>query len=271
MKKLRILPLISLIFSSFSCATQPKMASAEEEEIAVEQHTITQKRLDTFRVSRHKKSTRSCLQATIFLHGAGQSADNLIPKFSPPPGALFVFPEAPYPATDLPPGVPVGYLHWPRKPWMPKDTLPIILQALELQSQHLTAIMETIKERYSCQEPVNIVGISQGGIQAYHLLLHYPQQIGKVVFAFAPVLGPNLKSSEDAYLALPASTRQKQSILLVHHRDDRSVDFKHSVYLSEFFQRAGVTHQEFFGDKGGHSLTTEDLLKIRNFLGADLN
>lgn len=195
-------------------------------------------------------------QLTIFFHGAGGAAESLAHLVQPGENQIFLFPNLPYvdPFTAERGGV--GYLAWPRYPLLQPDKQSIIAKALSLESSSMMRLIQEFQTKYGATEQVNIVGFSQGGVQAYHLACTLGKKADRLI----------LWASPTRHLTFDQFPNLRTKIVLLHNEDDEVVPLKEERTFYEQLKKMKYNIVSDLKGVGGHSLTSDYLKLLRKQL-----
>ncbi len=167
-------------------------------------------------------------ELVILLHGLGADGNDLIalaPIFARVlPDAVFVAPNAPFPCDMAPFG-----LQW----FSFQDRAPeAVLAGVRVAAAHLDAFIDQELERAGLPEArLALIGFSQGTITALHAAFRRAAPCAAVVGYSGALAGSEV---------LPAETRSRPPVLLVHGDADEVVPFASMAAAEQALRANGV-------------------------------
>jgi predicted esterase len=172
--------------------------------------------------------------------------------FNPSNNQIFVFVDSPYfDESSLERGHK-GYLAWPRKKGV-TENYNLIQESIDLQSEYLSKISKQIQTQYNANSKINIIGFSQGGVQAYSFASDFGDTVEKLILWATPIKN----------LTFGKVVEKNVKVTILHNLDDDNVSIDNSTWLHEKLQLLSIASALFKG-KGLHKLTN---LQISQILG----
>ena len=181
-------------------------------------------------------------QMTVFIHGAGGTAESFAGLFSPGKNQIFLFPNLPYVDSYMTQHGETGYLAWPRDPRLPPNLETVIGRSLALESKFIEKVVTKLGKEYKTRSKINIVGFSQGGAQAYNFACRVGGKAGLLVLWASPVHNLTLGLYPD----------KSTKILVLHNQDDESVPQADERPFYDLLKEKGYTLSLDLTGIGGH-------------------
>ena len=205
--------------------------------------------------SEKNRKARSAIsqKLVIMLHGVGSNAEDLI--------SLVDYLGINQYTSYVSPNAPEAY-----------DRAPVGFQWFSLQDYSEAALYKELQraapvlEKYIAQKAVEynlsysdivILGFSQGSMMALYTAPRLKEPVAGVVAISGALVKPGSLENE---------AKVKPSILLIHGDMDQIVPFEAFKKASLALKSQGFPTEEFVMQMMGHSISSEALLKIKNFL-----
>ncbi|MEI8348678.1 MAG: PHB depolymerase family esterase [Candidatus Omnitrophota bacterium] len=104
------------------------------------------------------------------------------------------------------------------------------------ESEDIFRMIDDIKAKYRIDEKrIFLTGFSSGAGMAYYLGLNYPQKFR----AIAPFAGPFKQKEIDGRIDMSSDQSRHIPVLILHGKNDNTLDFSESVYAKERLGKFG--------------------------------
>ena len=190
----------------------------------------------------------------IILHGSGSTerAYSRLTDGLGREGIIYIIPRAPYTHSSVHKATGnIGYTAWtPEK----IDSLdPLYTEVAPMYAEWIMSCAEDARNRYRIDdEPVMILGHSQGGAFSWITATLYPTQVGSI-FAYAGYFPDEFCTKERVQGVFDQSVR----VTLAHGTADNVVGPEESKKLDGVLEEWGIDHSLTLYDGTGHGLTED--------------
>lgn len=133
----------------------------------------------------------------------------------------------------------------------------------------IRTFIQEIQDHYPVnQEPIHILGFSQGAILSYALSLSYPHLFKKVV-AMSGYINQDLIRDKEALASRFRESENTPSYFISHGSMDQVVPYSWAKIAPEFLMQIQAKHV-FKDYPTGHGVTRDNFYEMKDWLEADL-